>query len=130
MSDKFSRAGDNIVAEDSAPDRPGATEKRIREKLLNEFNPTVFELGNESSRHHAPAGAESHFKLLMVSPVFTDLARLKRQQKVYDLLKDELAGPIHAFTMKLMSPEEWERLPPEEKIFKAIGHHSSGRRRQ
>jgi stress-induced morphogen len=100
-------------------------ESKIREKLQREFNPSVLELGNESVRHHRKPGSETHFKLLMVSSLFEGVSRLKRQQKVHDALAEELSGPVHAFTMKLLTEEEWRALPEEERKFKAVGHHPS-----
>ncbi len=101
-------------------------ERAIREKLAvlgSEF----LDLVNESRRHHRPEGAETHFKLLLVSSQFDGMSRLQRQQRVYELLKAEMSGPVHALTMKLFSPKEWAALPEADRKFRAIGHHPSGR---
>lgn len=82
--------------------------EQIQEKLLRFFSPTHFELHNESHMHNVPEGSESHFRLLMVSARFDGLNRVSRQRQVNELLKDELAGPVHAFSQMLLTPAEWE----------------------
>jgi len=103
---------------------------KMREKLEREFNPQHIQLDNESHRHHSPKEAESHFKLLMVTASFETLTRIQRHQRVNQVLAEELAGPVHALTMKLLTPAEWEALPEEERKFKAIGHHPKGDHRR
>lgn len=45
--------------------------------------------------------------LHLVGSVFADLNRVKRQQLVYNLLKDKISsGEIHAVTMKCLTPQE------------------------
>ncbi len=46
--------------------------------------------------------------VLIVSPEFAGLSRVKRQQRVYSLLDDRIkSGEIHAVTMRTVTPEEW-----------------------
>ncbi len=101
-------------------------ESEIKRKLAS-LNAEVFELTNESQRHHRPKGAETHFKLLVVAKCFDGWSRLKRQQHIYGLLKEEMASDVHALTMKLLTPTEWQALPEEERGFRALGHHPAGR---
>jgi BolA protein len=100
----------------------GPLEVSIEKRLRETFEPVFLEIGNESKRHHGPPGAESHFKVQMVSKIFEGIKSLDRQRLVNELLSGELKGPIHALTMKLYSPSEWEALSPEQKKFRAIGH--------
>src|SRR4051812_22920503 len=97
-------------------------ESAIREKLQKRFTPVHMDLANESRRHHRPEGAETHFKLLLVSEVFEGVSRLKRQQLVNETLNTELIDPVHAFTMKCLTPDEWRALPEDQRGFRAIGH--------
>ncbi len=47
--------------------------------------------------------------VLLVSPSFEGLSRVKRQQLVYALLNEKIAsGEIHAVMMKTMTPAEQE----------------------
>lgn len=81
--------------------------QRIR-KDLAQLKPLCLELDNESDSHAGPPGRETHFKLLLVSAAFEGLGRVERQRKVYDLLMDELSTGLHALTMRLLTPSEWE----------------------
>lgn len=42
----------------------------IEEKLGKELEPTHLQVINESQNHNAPPGAESHFKVIVVSGKF------------------------------------------------------------
>lgn len=86
----------------------------MREKLMREFSPVHFELVNESHKHrghhhvhkHGVEG-DSHFSLTMVSSVFEGMPRIQRQRLIHATLAQELADSVHALTMKLFSPKEW-----------------------
>ena len=78
----------------------------IKTKVQSAFTPLHVELVNESHMHAGPA-TESHFKLVLVSDVFTGLSAVKRHQAVYKVLQDELAGPVHALALHLYAPAEW-----------------------
>lgn len=90
---------------------PGLIENSIKNKLLEEFSPLRIEVINESHKHNVPPGSESHFKLLVVSKNFEGVRKIQRQQQVYRVLADEIAGPVHALTMQTLTPEEWEQNP-------------------
>lgn len=98
-----------------------SNEKNIKTKLESEYRPIHMDLINESHLHrghaHGHLGEDSHFKLLLVSTVFTGKSRVQRQQLIHKTLAEELAGPLHALTMKLLSPEEWNALPPTSRKF-------------
>jgi len=79
----------------------------IEEKLSKRFSPLVMEVENESHRHSGPA-VESHFKLTLVSEGFAGLSLVKRHQSVYQLLAEELAGPVHALALHLYTGDEWD----------------------
>ena len=82
----------------------------LRAKLAAAFAPARLEIDDESDRHRGHAGArpggESHFRVLIVSEAFRGLPRLARQRAVNAALKEELAGPVHALSARLLSPEE------------------------
>ena len=48
----------------------GIIEKTIKNLLIDNFDPTILDITNESSMHNVPKGSESHFKvcLLYTSP--------------------------------------------------------------
>lgn len=83
-------------------------QRSIEEKVHKMLSPTVCEVVNESHLHSA-GRAESHFKVLIASDVFVGLSRVQRQQKVYQLLADELQNGVHALSLRLLTVEEWNR---------------------
>ena len=80
----------------------------IESKILESLRPNHWELVNESHMHSA-GREESHFRLLVVAEPFNGLSRLQRQQKVYQLLADELKNGVHALSLRLLTPQEWEK---------------------
>lgn len=84
------------------------TELAIRDKLLRAFDFQLLDVINESHQHSVPEDSETHFRLLVVSPEFEGVARLQRHRRVNQLLAEELAGGVHALTMDLWTPAEWE----------------------
>lgn len=81
---------------------------------LQTFAPSVLHLENESMRHAGYfEGKESHFKLTLVSDVFTDKRLVQRHQMVYALINDLLVqggGQVHAFAIHAYTPTEWQAL--------------------
>jgi BolA protein len=80
---------------------------RIEELLAREFVPTHLEIEDESSQHHVPKNAETHYKIIMASPLFSNLTLIKRHKLINTLLKDEFTAGMHALSMHLYSPDEW-----------------------
>lgn len=80
-----------------------SVEDTIRSKLTEAFNPAELEVINESHLHAGHAGSpgtgSSHFNVRIVASAFDGLSRVDRQRKVYAVLKDELAGPVHALAL-------------------------------
>lgn len=88
----------------------GTVAARISRKLHDGLSPESLEVTDQSARHAGHEGArpggESHFDVRVVASVFTGLSRLERQRKVNALLAEELAGPVHALSLKLLAPSE------------------------
>ena len=87
----------------------------IRGKLTAALSPTRLEIEDDSARHaghhheggmDAVPGGESHFNLTVVSAAFAGLNRVARQRRINGLLADQLAGPVHALSIKAMTPDE------------------------
>jgi len=76
----------------------------IEAKLKTALSPSYFELVNESHMHSVPPNSETHFKLVLVSDAFEGMRPVARQQKVYALLTEELAGPVHALAQHTYTP--------------------------
>ena len=82
----------------------------IERKLRGAFAPSALEIVDESELHRGHvgyrAGGETHFRVTMYSDRFDGLSRLARQRLVHDVLADELAGPIHALSLRLESTKK------------------------
>jgi len=83
---------------------------RIEEKLRAALNPARLEIEDQSHLHAghagAPDGGESHFAVEVVADIFENKSRLDRQRLVNGALADELAGPIHALSIRALTPDE------------------------
>jgi BolA protein len=88
----------------------GAVAEKLREKLQTGLAPQRLDIVDDSARHagHRPdhPEGESHFNVTVVSPAFAGLSRVERQRRVYALLAEELAGPVHALQLTALAPGE------------------------
>ena len=90
----------------------------IEKKLTDALNPERLAVLNEShlhaGHHHADSGhhstfdgtGETHFRVRVVSPVFSGMSRIERHRKVNDLLADEIAAGVHALAIEPAAPGE------------------------
>lgn len=88
----------------------GSVAEAIRDKLTEAFRPTRLDVEDDSARHQGHAGAraggESHFNVLIESAAFVGAPKVARQRMVYRALADELAGPVHALSVRALAPGE------------------------
>jgi BolA protein len=88
----------------------GAILEAIHTKLTATFQPVRLEVEDDSARHRghagAPEGGESHFNVLIEAEAFRGAAKVMRQRMVYKALAEELAGPVHALSVKALAPGE------------------------
>ena len=82
----------------------------IRQRLTAALAPSRLDLIDESARHAGHAGAraegESHFRMLIVTGMFTGKSRLQRQRMVFAALGDLMRTDVHALSITALSPEE------------------------
>ncbi|MHC5351495.1 BolA family protein [Metapseudomonas furukawaii] len=79
----------------------------MRDRILSALEalePLHLDVLDESHMHSR--GLETHYKAVIVSPVFAGLNAVKRHQKVYGTLGD-LMGQFHALALHTYTPEEW-----------------------
>jgi BolA family transcriptional regulator, general stress-responsive regulator len=81
---------------------------RIEHQLITEFSPLSLSIEDESKNHHVPENAQTHFKIIMASAHFANLTRVQRHRLINTLLKNEFDTGMHALSMFLYSPTEWE----------------------
>ena len=88
----------------------GAIFEAIHHKLNAAFSPTRLEVQDDSDRHAGHAGAtpggESHFNVLIEAQAFAGTSKVVRQRLIYKALSEELAGPVHALSIKALAPGE------------------------
>jgi BolA protein len=79
----------------------------IEQKLAGEIAVDYLQVENESHMHNVAPGAESHFKVTIVSDVFDAQMLIKRHRMVNRILQQELQQ-IHALALHTLTPQEWE----------------------
>jgi BolA protein len=82
----------------------------IHAKLTGALAPSRLEVVDESHKHEGHGGwregGETHFHVTVVSAAFDGKSRVDRQRLVYEILADELAGPVHALALTTRAPAE------------------------
>jgi BolA protein len=88
----------------------GTVADTLRAKLNQAFAPQQLEILDDSAKHSGHMGAreggESHFSVLIVSDRFEGLSRVARQRLVNTTLAEDLAGPVHALSLKTLTVKE------------------------
>jgi BolA protein len=88
----------------------GQVAETLRRKLQAAFSPSRLEIEDDSARHAGHGGArpegETHFNVVIATEAFTGMARVQRQRAVYAALAEELAGPVHALSVRALAPGE------------------------
>ena len=82
----------------------------IVSQLNSSFNVENLFLENESFMHNVPPNSETHFKLVIVSNDFAELANIKRHQSIYNALNDTMSK-IHALSIQAFTPDEYLKNP-------------------
>ncbi|WP_410687398.1 BolA family protein [Avibacterium paragallinarum] len=86
------------------------TQQRLEEKISAKFAPHFLHIENESHMHSSGRGADSHFKVVLVSDAFNGVRKVARHQMLYQLLAEELKNGIHALALHTYTLEEWQKL--------------------
>jgi BolA protein len=102
-----------------------ALQQRIEAKLKESLEPSHLEVINESHQHNVPKGAETHFKVVVVSTRFDGVSPVKRHQLVYAALAEEMRGGVHALAITSRTPSEWAASPEANASPKCFGGSKS-----
>ncbi|MCO4320342.1 BolA family protein [Aliidiomarina quisquiliarum] len=86
----------------------------IENKLTATFAPDFLQVEDESYMHASGKGAESHFKVVVVSTHFEGQRLLARHRAINEALADEFAQGLHALAMHTFTPAEWEKRGAQE----------------
>ncbi len=82
--------------------------ERIRTVVQDALHPVLLEIRDDSAAHigHAGGGGKGHFKLVIVSELFSGKSLLQRHRLVHDVLADLMDSDIHALVLSTMAPED------------------------
>ncbi len=82
--------------------------ERIREKLIESFEPAELSVIDDSARHAGHAGAapegETHFNVVIVAEAFRGLSRVQVQRAIHMVLGEEFDTGLHALSLKASAP--------------------------
>ncbi len=82
----------------------------IEKKLTRALSPERLEIIDESDKHIGHAGArpggQSHFAVEIVASAFAGKTRIECQRLVYGVLAEEMAGGIHALSLRTFATDE------------------------
>ncbi len=81
---------------------------RIQTLLDIQLSPVFLTVEDESKNHHVPKDAQTHFKIVAVSKQFNGLTLIARHRLINTLLHNEFDTGLHALSMHLYTPEEWQ----------------------
>lgn len=81
----------------------------IKQHLEDGLAPIYLHIEDESHMHNVPAGAQSHFKVTVVSEAFVGQRLISRHRTVNQLLAEALQGPVHALALHTFTLSEWEK---------------------
>lgn len=79
----------------------------IRAALEAALSPSALEIVDDSQRHAGHAGARDgrgHFRVSIVSEVFTGMSRIARHRAVYAALGSLMETDIHALSIEARAP--------------------------
>ncbi|MCH2037977.1 MAG: BolA family transcriptional regulator [Rickettsiales bacterium] len=86
------------------------TEEYLIDKIKQHVSVDDIQVVDQSAAHKGHAGYRegggSHFNMLVVSQDFEGLSQIKRHQKIYAVLKEEMKEAIHALSIKALTPSE------------------------
>ncbi len=85
------------------------TAQKIEQLLRLHLETLEVSVEDESALHAGHAGATSgggHYRVRIVSPLFTGKTRVQRHRMVYAALADEMGGMIHALALVTLAPDQ------------------------
>ena len=81
--------------------------ERLRQRLVDEFQPLELIVEDESHLHAGHAGAAggaSHFRIRIVAEAFRGKPAVARHRMVYAAVGDLMTGEIHALAIEASPP--------------------------
>ena len=83
---------------------------KIEQKLIGNLELLHFEVKDFTGRHlnHEQHDGGFHLEAVIVSENFINKSLIERHKMIYAALGDLLKHEIHAFSLKTLTPDEWE----------------------
>lgn len=83
----------------------GPTAAQLEQRLIERLQPTALQVLDESHQHAGHAGANgtgfgTHFRVRIVSPLFTGKSRVVCHRLVYDALQEYIDQGVHALAIE------------------------------
>ena len=79
----------------------------IEQAIAQALDPEHLEIVDESHMHSVPEGAQSHFRVTVVSNRFEGEKLLARHRRINGLLSDQFEKGLHALALHTLTPAEW-----------------------
>ena len=79
----------------------------IESTLTHALSPALLNVEDESFMHNVPDGAQSHFKVTVVTDAFEGKRLIARHREINTLVDEALKGPVHALALHTYTPTEW-----------------------
>lgn len=106
--------GEGPISVGMSPDPLPSRADRIRATLTAAFTPDLLLVHDDSAQHAGHSGAtpggQTHYSVVLVSPVFRGQTRVARSRAVNTALAGEYGPPetggMHALALTLRTPEE------------------------
>lgn len=83
-------------------------QEKITQLIDNNIKTLYRKVEDESINHNVPISAETHFKVTIIADEFNGMTKLMRHRKIYALLTEEFQSGLHALSLHLYTPAEWE----------------------
>lgn len=81
----------------------------ITDTLTEALEPSYLHVDDESHQHNVADGAQSHFKVTVVSEAFAGKRLIARHRLCNELLNAALEGPVHALSLHTFTGAEWQQ---------------------
>jgi BolA protein len=81
----------------------------LHDSIVGALAPSVLEVIDESGMHSVPKGAQTHFKVVVVSDRFGGLSLVARHRLVNEACAALIGKPggVHALSIHAHTPAEW-----------------------
>lgn len=85
----------------------GRRKAALEQAMTATLHPEHLAVLDESHMHNVPPGAESHFRVVVVSASFAGKSLVARHREVNAAAAEELRAGLHALAIEALTPEQW-----------------------